>query len=128
VCLRGVSEVKKSLLDEVAIENLTVHVVWSSQVGAEAQHVAGGAELMQDERAVHYWDPNRRVGAAFRKHIVGLSSPAWDVWMLYAPGVSWEGHAPLPPTWWEHQLPGLDPALRLDADRFARKALKLSAR
>jgi len=114
-------------LVEVGIENLSVHVVWSSQLGAKAKHVAGGAELMQDARASHYWDPKKRVGAAFQRHIADLSSPAWDVWMLFAPGILWEGETPPAPTWWEHQLGGLDESLRLDPDRFARKALEMSA-
>ena len=111
------------------MENLSVHVVWSSQTGAKAKHVAGGAKLMNDERATHYWDPKRRVGAAFQRHIANMGSPAWDVWLLYEPDVLWEGESPPAPTWWEHQLSGLkDYAdLRLDPDRFARKALEMSA-
>ncbi|MFQ5525006.1 MAG: hypothetical protein ACE5GX_01965 [Thermoanaerobaculia bacterium] len=116
-------------MDEVEIKNLSVHVVWSSQTGAKAKHVKGGAELMQDARARHYWDPERRIGAAFQGHIANLSSPAWDVWMLFAPGVLWEGETPPAPTWWEHQLSGLEDYtdLRLDPVRFARKALEMSS-
>lgn len=105
-----------------------MYVVWSSQLGAREKHVAGGAKLMQDERVTHYWDPDQRVGTAFQHHIDDLGSPAWDVWMLFAPGVTWEREIPPAPTWWEHQLSGLrDYAdLRLDPDRFASKAVELS--
>jgi hypothetical protein len=83
---------------------------------------------MEDERAAHYWDPERQVGAAFQRHIANLSSPAWDVWMLFAPGILWEDEIPPAPTWWEHQLSDLQDYadLRLDPDRFARKALEMS--
>jgi len=90
--------------------------------------VAGAARLVDDPRASRYWDPDRRVGAAFQTHIAHMASPAWDVWMLFAPGVLWEGESPPEPTWWEHQLS----ALRgyedrwLDPERFARKALEMS--
>ena len=106
-----------------------MHVVWSSQTGAKAKHVAGGAKLMEDERVAHYWDPERRIGAAYQRHIADMSSPAWDVWMLYEPGVLWEEDAPPAPTWWEHQLGGLEDYadLRLDPGRFASKALEMSA-
>lgn len=113
-------------MKEVEIESLSVHVVWSSQLGAKEKHVAGGAKLMDNERASHYWDPENRVGSAFQRHIANLRSPAWDVWMLFAPGVVWPDEIPPAPTWWEHQLGGLDPELRLDPDRFARKAVELS--
>ena len=106
-----------------------MHVVWSSQLGAKEKHVVGGAKLMQDERVAHYWDPDLRVGAAYQRHIADLESPAWDVWMLFAPGVVWDEETPPAPTWWEHQLSGLKDYsdLRLDPDRFARKALEMSA-
>lgn len=107
-----------------------MHLVWSSQLGAKEKHVAGGAALMRDPRVTHYWDPEQRVGAAFQRHIANLSSPAWDVWMLFAPGTTWPGDAPPAPTWWEHQLSGLAgfEDLRLDPDRFARKAVEMSRR
>ncbi len=82
---------------------------------------------MRDPRVAHYWDPDQRVGTAFQPHIADLGSPAWDVWMLFAPGVLWEGEAPPQPTWWEHQLTGLGlEELRLDPDRFAAKAVAMS--
>ncbi len=48
--------------------------------------------------------------------------------MLFAPGVVWKEGVSPEPTWWEHQLGGLDPDLRLDPDRFAEKAHELSER
>ena len=112
------------------IDNLTVHVVWSSQVGAKEKHVAGATGLMEDARVTHYWDADRVVGSAFQQHIDDLDSPAWDVWMLFAPGIVWEGDGPPAPTWWEHQLSGLKDHAdrRLDADRFAQKAIDMRDR
>jgi hypothetical protein len=104
-------------------------VVWSSQLGAEEHHARQAAELMLDPPVSHYWDPEQRVGAAFQDRL-GLSAPAWDVWLLFAPGSRWDAGAALVPAWWEHQLRVLDaphPDRRLDPDRFAAKALALSA-
>lgn len=102
-------------------------VVWSSQLGAEEDDVAAAAALMADPRAEHYWDGEDRVGAAFAPHIDDLQSPAWDVWMLFAPGVRWDGEAPPAPSHWEHQLGVLRhlPERRLDPERFAAKAVEL---
>jgi hypothetical protein len=115
-------------LDKVEIDQLSVHVAWSSQSGAKASHVASAAELMEDERATHYWDPDQNIGAAFQHHIANVGSPAWDVWMLFAPGLVWGEEAPPPPTWWEHQLSAVEgyANLRRDTARFAQKAVELN--
>jgi hypothetical protein len=121
--------VARSLLQERAIENLSVHVVWSSQLGAEEHHAVDAAGLMVDPRVRHYWDRERRVGAAYQDRL-GLGGPAWDVWLLFAPGTSWPPEAAPDPAWWEHQLRALDglyPDRRLDPDRFAARAEELAA-
>ena len=33
---------------------------------------------------------------------------AWDVYLVYKPGVKWEGPRPPRPTFWMHQLEGVD--------------------
>lgn len=117
----------ESLLRKQDIPNLSVHLVWSSQLGATESHVARAMKLMEDPRVIHYWDQGALVGTAFQGHIENLGSPAWDVWALFAAGVTWEGETPPEWDWWEHQLSALDlPELRLDPPRFASKALELS--
>ncbi len=98
-------------------------MVWSSQLGAQAKHVAEGAALLPDQRAKHYWDGEQVAGHAF-KSFVGTSSAAWDVWLLFEPEVLWEDEPPAP-TWWEHQIRGLPAERRLDPERFARQAKEL---
>ena len=104
-------------------------VVSSSQLGAQARHVANAIERMDGPRVRHYWDGEQRVGQAVTPLLEGLDIPAWDVWMLYAPGTTWgDGVAPAP-DWWEHQLNALwdrRPDRRLEADRFAAKAEELT--
>ncbi|MGH9465527.1 MAG: hypothetical protein ACRD0X_07750 [Thermoanaerobaculia bacterium] len=125
---------------ENTIPNLSVHVVWSSQLGAEAHHAREAAELMLGPGVRHYWDPEQRVGVALQDRLGfpagaelrdrgGRPTAAFDVWLLYAPGVEWAGAAPPEATWWEHQLRVLDrphPDRRLDPDRFATKAAELA--
>lgn len=103
-----------------------VFIVSSSQLGAGEEDIRNPMSLMSGDDVHHYWDGERRVGASLRD-FVGVDYPAWDVWLLYEPGVLWEGEAP-EPTWWEHQLSDLDravPERRLDAERFASRALEL---
>ena len=118
------------MLEDVEIENLSVHVIWSNQLGGTASHLPAAMRLMEDERVAHYWDEHAFVGTAFAPHIENLQPPVWDVWMLFAPVTVWDGNEPPEPDWWEHQLTVLShrPELRLDPDRFAAKALELSSR
>ena len=112
----------------MSIDNLSVYVVWSNQLGANESHLPGAMKLMEDERALHFWDEHAFVGTAFAPYIERLQPPVWDIWMLFAPGVTWEEEEPPIPDWWEHQLTVLShlPDRRLDPVRFASKALELS--
>ena len=67
------------------------------------------------ERIEHVWDLERRFGDLFAKTLA-LKGVAWDVYMLYAPQVTWDQEYPPPPTFWMHQLPpkaGADPKFLL---------------
>jgi hypothetical protein len=107
-----------------------VFVVSSSQLGARERDIRNAMQLMQGPGVRHYWDGERLVGAAVRRFVPGLTYPAWDVWMLYAPGATWADEPP-EPDWWEHQLSSLGHEFAdrlLDAERFAAKAAELAAR
>lgn len=98
--------------------------MWSSQLGAEARHVPEATTLMPDSRARHYWDSDLLVGELFHP-VLHTPAAAWDVWMLFDRDARWsEGAAP-EPAWWEHQLGGMPPELRLDPERFADRARAL---
>ena len=112
------------------IDNLSVFSISSPQLGAREKDTANAIELMDGPEVRHYWDGERRVGAAVQRFVAGLDYPAWDFWMLFAPGATWGDEAP-EPDWWEHQLGSLDrdfAGRRLDAERFAQKAAELAAR
>jgi hypothetical protein len=87
-------------------------------------------QLIEGDSVHHYWDGEQRVGAAVQHFVKGLDYPAWDFWMLYKPGQTWDDEAP-EPDWWEHQLGSLSREFgqrRLDAERFADKAKELAGR
>jgi hypothetical protein len=107
-----------------------VFVISSSQLGAKEKDTRNAIELMSGPGVRHYWDGERRVGAAVQPLIEGLKDPAWDFWMLYAPGATWAKDKTPVPDWWEHKLWALGrsrPDRLLDAARFAAKAKTLSA-
>lgn len=122
ICLRGVAELQKAMLDQIEADDLVVYVVWSSQLGAEERHVAPGMRLIGDRRTVHYWDPDQRVGIAYQP-VFDIPAPVWDYWLLYDREAEWSGDRPPTPEWYEYQgrPSGRPEELQLDADRFADK-------
>ncbi|MGC1107783.1 MAG: hypothetical protein WA876_14735 [Candidatus Acidiferrales bacterium] len=73
------------------------------------------AEKVQDTRIWQGWNGNRNLGNLFERTL-NLHETAWDVYLLYKPGIKWEGQDPPDPTFWMHQLTGADPKLLLCAD------------
>ena len=77
----------------------------------------GGAALVPDRRAHHYWDGDDSIGRAYGD-LLSTPGAAWDVYLLYPRGVRWTAAAPPKPMFWMHQLAGVTDAPRLDADVF----------
>ncbi len=78
----------------------------------------------------HVWDGEKTLGGAFSKTL-GLQSSAWDVYLLYARGVTWTGEVPPAPTFWMHQLQsskGPTPGLLLNPKTFLEQFLGLLGR
>ena len=95
--------------------------------GDSADSARVEAESFTDDRVEHSWDPERRLGELLAKSL-DLRGVAWDVYLLYAPGVTWSADGPPTPTFWMHQLPaaaGADQSGLLNAGQFSRELLKL---
>jgi len=107
---------------------VAVYVVWVPELGAAERHVLGATRLMSDQRATHYWDQEESMGKSYSKLILGVDDFAlWDFYMLFDRSASWRDERRPTPRVWMHQLQGLDPDKRLDADRFAAAAAQLLA-
>jgi hypothetical protein len=98
-----------------------VYVVWVPMLGAAEPNVPEATGLATDARVRHYWDGENVLGTAYQSAL-GLSGPAWDVYMLFDGTATWHGSTPPTPVYWEHQLGGVTSAPFLDPDRFAGKA------
>lgn len=71
------------------------------------------ADSFHDPRVRHFYDPFpvHRAGKAFAKELL-TQGPAWDIYLFYEKGLTWEALPPKP-TEWMHQLSGgrrADPA------------------
>ena len=71
--------------------------------GDSARTARAATALISDTRACHYFDPERRAGRAIASRMGGEGKIAWDMYLLFAPGVAWEDEPPLPLDW-AHQL------------------------
>lgn len=118
ICLRGMDDLNKALVaslqNDSRIHTFVVHV---PTLGAEEHHAAASIALMPGPRVSHYWDPEGTTGIEFQQAL-DIDIYAWDVWLVYEPGVRWEETAPSP-VFWQHQLPPLPKATKLDAEEFA---------
>lgn len=105
-------------------------VIWLPMLAGDDDAAAfRQAQAWQEVRVQHWWDGRRYVSQDFAR-VLGLEIPAWDVYLLYPPGVPWKGVRPPAPSFWMHQLagPGADPALLLcdDPGRLTRELDALS--
>jgi hypothetical protein len=98
--------VHDEVLEQVDSDDLTVLAVWMPVLQSDNAAAGKKAEpLLPDPRVVHYWDDDNSLGKLYGR---SLELPrgrqlAWDVYFVYAPGVTWDD-APPPPTAWMHQL------------------------
>lgn len=121
ICLRGMDDLNESIVADLQGDpRIHTFVVYVPALGAEEKHAAAAVPLMQGPRINHYWDKEGDSGLEFQQAL-GIPMYAWDVWMMYEPGVRWEqGVAPPEPAFWQHQLPSLPKNQLLDAAEFAR--------
>ena len=120
------------VLDRVRSDSLVAFVVWEPILGADREGAARRATtFISDPRARHYWTDGLQVGESFQSAVPLVDEPAWDVYLVYAAGVEWEGANPPAPSYYMHQLSGRLPAgRRLNGRTLAQKideALRVAA-
>ena len=62
---------------------------------------------------MHYWVATQDVGQLFQPAIGLEGEVAWDVYLVYPPGIGWEDRIPPVPEILMHQLRGRLPEARL---------------
>ncbi len=93
--------------------------VWEPMRGGDnAANAAQHAASVQDVRIAKLFGDT-----------LDIHQVAWDVYLVYKPGVKWEGPRPPRPTFWMHQLEGVDPNLLLcvNPTRLSEEVGKLMA-
>lgn len=79
------------------------------------------AALVTGGNATHYWEDTGIIGKLYESTLEIDGHYAWDVWMVYKPGVLWEKEYPPKPAFAMHQLSRLPLGKmpRLDSEAFA---------
>ncbi len=126
MCRQGASVIQAQVLDQVADASLRAYIAWVPILPDDGD--AGAREssnLVTDERSSQFWDADKALPTLFAP-VLGLPEdwPAWDVYLAYPAGPTWETEPPKP-AFWHHQLGELDLAPKLDGDTFARQLREL---
>ena len=122
----GVTELEQRWLEPRKGAPVRVHLAWVPMQGAEERHVPDASRLAGDPRVRQYWDGADVLGEVYRS-VLGLSGPAWDVYLLFGPDQTWKEGQPPKPVFWMHQLSDETHAPTLDAAVFAQEADRLVA-
>jgi hypothetical protein len=86
--------------------DISVSVVWINMLPSDnADTAKQSALIVDDDRARHFYDPERRVGQAVALSLGEPGMIAWDIYLFYAAGQEWLASMPAP-THWAHQLSG----------------------
>jgi hypothetical protein len=102
-CLLGATTMENDVFAKISSTRLRGFIVWVPKLGAHQHDVAGATPTVPDLRATHYWDGTSYLVHAYPA-VLGLDADAWDVYLIYPPGVQWTGTAPPKPSYWMQQL------------------------
>jgi copper chaperone CopZ len=103
-CIKGY-EVMQKVFRRFDSDRLSGLIVWLPMLAgddASAATVQAGA-FTDDRLRLQGWDTEREIGNAFEKTL-DLTRTAWDVYLVYEPGLTWDGEFPPKPSYWMHQL------------------------
>ena len=129
ICLRGLSDMQEALYsksgDDPRIVTFVIHV---PTLGAHESNVPDAAQLISNRYTTNYWEETGIIGRRIQQ-TMNFPLYTWDYWSVYDPRAVWPDPNKIPaPAFYMHQLDGLPPQLKLDANVLAAKASALLAR
>ena len=122
ICLRGMSDLQETVYskkgDDPRVVTFVIHV---PTLGAHEANVAPASRLITNRFTTNYWEETGITGRLMQQ-VMGVDKYVWDFWAIYGPNVVWSDERLMPaPSFWQHQLDGLPPEKKLDANVFATK-------
>lgn len=126
-CVLGAEAVKKEVTDRYRSDQVGALVIWIPMLEPDNEAAArASATIFPLGRAAQFYDSEQHVGWAYaRETFAGFRArarkaiaddhplaraidesraerPQWDLYMLYAPGVTWTQAPPMPTRWLRH--------------------------
>jgi hypothetical protein len=112
--------VHEAVFKKIDSTSLRAYAVWEPILRTDDVSSARKATTMlPDPRVLHYWTDMQNVGEIFQPALSLRGAPAWDVYLVYPPGVEWKSKMPPSPGYFMHQLHQLPAERYLDADTLA---------
>ena len=112
-------------MDQIKNEKLRSYSVWVPILLTDTERaVPNAATRLTDNRVTHFWDGRRELVEAYKTILptknaqTGEYVKAWDVYLVFAPGVEWKDRPPVPSSWM-HQLYSVDPKNSFDSKALA---------
>jgi hypothetical protein len=122
ICLRGMSDLQETVYSKKGDDSrMVTFVIHVPTLGAREGNVLPASRLITNRYTTHYWEETGITGKLMQQ-VIGHDKYVWDFWAIYAPNVLWSDERLMPaPSFWQHQLDGLPPEKKLDANVFAAK-------
>ncbi len=122
ICLRGMSDLQETVYSKKGDDSrMVTFVIHVPTLGAREANVVPASRLITNDYTTHYWEETGITGKLMQQ-VIGGDRYVWDFWTIYAPNVLWSDERLMPvPSFWQHQLHGLPPEKKLDANVFAAK-------
>jgi len=114
-CLRAIVELEE-ILKAHPDGDLKVMLLWGPLMGTDTSAVTRRSmQYIRDKRVEHYWDLWRW---GYRTYMEDLDIPefeAWDLFIFYEAGKTWDGEPPDPTFWMENRTVDYGPPYSKDA-------------
>lgn len=97
--MHGARAARQSVLERHRGKDIAIFVVWVPMVESDDEAAAREmAKLFADDpRVLQLWDPERKIGAAYRDaHSPASETTEWDIYLWYAKEARWADPAPAP--------------------------------
>lgn len=118
-------------MDQVQNDKLRSYSVWVPILLPDTERaVPNAATRLPDKRVTHFWDGKGELVEAYTTILptknaqTGDFVKAWDVYLVFAPGIEWKDQPPKP-SFWMHQLYSVDPKNSFESKNLATELQKL---